>query len=65
MISNHDVDSALQEYHSWIELSTKLPRFKSMIEKLRYSLEVMLKEACVFLLAEVRLIYLRCLFICS
>ena len=52
LVSNHDVDNVVQEFFKWIDLAVKLPRL-SIMDKFRYALEVMLKEACVYLLCEV------------
>lgn len=54
LISDADAEEIIQEYLGWIDLSTKLPRIPSHIKKMRYTIEVMLKEACVFVLREKR-----------
>jgi hypothetical protein len=52
LISNTDVDTVIDEYCKWIDLSVKLPRMPTTLSKYRYAIEIMIKEAVLYLLCE-------------
>ncbi|KAI6197711.1 hypothetical protein M3Y94_01257900 [Aphelenchoides besseyi] len=51
IVSNVVMDSAVQEYMKWMDLAVKLPRLTKM-EKFRYAMEILMHEACVFVLTK-------------
>lgn len=52
LISDCDVDCSVDEYCKWIDLSVKLPRMPTTLSKYRYAIEVMIKEAVLYMLCE-------------